>query len=124
MASATSATTRARSLRRTWVPPAGWDDDHLRHMLEARPDLASPPPSSLAELVQRATAGPSVEEACRRLDRGTRQVVEVLALLPEPAPLAHLVSMLAPGARAVDVEGPLARLERWPWCPATATPSP
>lgn len=112
MASATSVTTRARSLHPAWRPPAGWDDDdRLRRLLEARPDLASPPPRSLAELAERATAAPSVEEAYRRLDRSAQQVVEVLALLPEPAPLADLVSVLAPATRATDVEGPLERLE-------------
>ncbi|MGH9154252.1 MAG: hypothetical protein ACRD03_18125, partial [Acidimicrobiales bacterium] len=104
-------TTRARSLRPAWELLATWDDDRLRRLLEARPDLASPPPRSLAEVAARATDGRSVEEAYRRLDRGAQQVVEALALLPEPAPVAGLASMLAPDVRTADLEGPLERLE-------------
>ena len=48
----------------------------------------------------------------------------MLALLPEPAPLADLVSVLAPGACATDVEVPLGRLEALALVTATATPSP
>ncbi|MFP5375550.1 MAG: helicase-associated domain-containing protein [Acidimicrobiia bacterium] len=104
-------TTRARSPRPAWELLATWDDDRLRRLLEARPDLASPPPRSLAEVAARATELRSVEEAYRRLDRGAQQVVEALAVLPEPAPVADLASMLAPGVRPADLEGPLERLE-------------
>ncbi|HVM03018.1 MAG TPA: helicase-associated domain-containing protein [Acidimicrobiales bacterium] len=104
-------TTRARSPRPAWELLATWDDDRLRRLLEARPDLASPPPRSLAEVAARATEGRSVEEAYRRLDGGAQQVVEALAVLPEPAPVADLASMLAPGVRPADLDGPLERLE-------------
>ena len=61
------------------------DDDALAELLRARPDLLAPVPSDMASLAARATTRPSVQRALDQVDRFTLQVLEVLAVLPEPA---------------------------------------
>ena len=57
--------------------PADWDDDRLRTVLERRPDLAAPPPRTLAALAERLVQPASVLAAYERLDRSAQQVADV-----------------------------------------------
>ena len=86
------------------------DDDALAELLRARPDLLSPVPSDMASLAARATTRPSVQRALDQLDRFTLQVLEVLAVVPEPADDADVAAALgvAPDESAL----PLAALHR------------
>jgi hypothetical protein len=61
------------------------DDDALAALLADRPDLLAPVPTDLSSLAARATTRPSVQRALDQLDRFTLQVLDVLAVLPEPA---------------------------------------
>ena len=73
------------------TPPRTLADDlrgrsevDLRALLEGRPDLLTPVPSSASALAVRAASAPSVHRALDRCDRLTLQVLEVLAALPDP----------------------------------------
>ncbi|WP_432503173.1 helicase-associated domain-containing protein [Kineococcus arenarius] len=77
------------------------DDAELEALLAARPDLATPLPSSTTALATRATTRASVQRALDALDTPALQVAEVLSVLPEPTS-ATAVSR-AWGARANDV---------------------
>ena len=59
-------------------------DDELVDLLRRRGDLAVPVPADVASLAVRATTRASVQRALDRMDAPTLQVVEVLAVLPEP----------------------------------------
>ncbi|MGH3470702.1 MAG: helicase-associated domain-containing protein, partial [Nocardioidaceae bacterium] len=45
-----------------------WDDDGLARLLEARPDLAFPPPQTFSEVASRATTRDSVADALRTMN--------------------------------------------------------
>jgi hypothetical protein len=60
-------------------------DDDLVALLRARPDLAVPRPNEFATLVARAASRAAVQRAIDDLDAAELQVVEVLAVLGEPA---------------------------------------
>ncbi|WP_040398981.1 hypothetical protein, partial [Cellulomonas massiliensis] len=51
-------------------------DDELVALLRARPDLASPSPSTLASLAVRATSRASLQRALAGVDAGVLQVLE------------------------------------------------
>lgn len=59
-------------------------DDDLAALLRGRPDLTSPVPADMSQLATRATTRTSVQRAVDRLDRFELQVLEALAVLPEP----------------------------------------
>ncbi|TAK69945.1 MAG: DNA-binding protein [Actinomycetota bacterium] len=59
-------------------------DADLAELLRHRPDLAHPVPADLAALATRAATVTSVGRALDTLDRLSWQVLEVLAVLPEP----------------------------------------
>lgn len=59
-------------------------DDALADLLVERPDLAVPLPVDLASLATRAAGRISVQRALDGLDSPGLQVVEILAVLPEP----------------------------------------
>ena len=59
-------------------------DDALATLLTERPDLAVPLPPDLTSLAGRAATRASVQRAMDTLDTPTLQVLEVLAVLPEP----------------------------------------
>jgi Helicase conserved C-terminal domain len=61
-----------------------WDDDALATLLEQRPDLTAPVPTDLGSLAVAAASRLSVQRAVDGLDAGALQVLEVLAVLPEP----------------------------------------
>ena len=77
---------------------AGWlrglPDADLGQLLRERPDLLHPVPSDVAVLASRASGRVSVELALDRLDLGALQVVEAMALLPEPASTSALAELL------------------------------
>lgn len=78
-------------------------DGELRAVLAVRPDLIHPVPSDLAALAARASSQGSVARALDRLDRFELQVVEALAVLPEPAAQRDLVRALGVEAGDPDV---------------------
>jgi hypothetical protein len=61
-------------------------DDALAGLLRDRPDLAVPLPSDLSALGVRAASRLSVQRALDGLDTPALQVLEVLAVLPDPTP--------------------------------------
>ncbi|MGH8776535.1 MAG: helicase-associated domain-containing protein [Jiangellaceae bacterium] len=69
-------------------------DDDLVELLRARPDLVTPVPTDVAQLASRATTRASVVRALDRLDRLSLQVVDALAVLPEPATAAAVQALL------------------------------
>ncbi|WP_432489016.1 helicase-associated domain-containing protein [Kineococcus sp. SYSU DK018] len=82
-------------------------DEDLEALFTARPDLATPLPTSTTALATRATTRASVQRALDGLDTPALQVAEVLAVLPDPTG-ATAVSR-AWGARANDVLSHLRR---------------
>ncbi|WP_022919410.1 helicase-associated domain-containing protein [Ruania albidiflava] len=60
-----------------------WDDARLEHLLRRRPDLATPPPSSLTALASRAGARASVSRALASLDAPTLTTLESVVVLAE-----------------------------------------
>jgi hypothetical protein len=85
----------------------GLDEAGLRRVLEARPDVASPPePGSLVELADRLRQPGSVSLALSRLTRPVRQAAEALAAAGTSATrdsLARLLGAEDPArARALD----------------------
>jgi hypothetical protein len=67
-----------------------WDDAALATLLELRPDLTAPVPTDLGSLAVAAASRLSVQRAVDGLDAGALQVLEVLAVLPEPVSAAEL----------------------------------
>ena len=100
----------------------GWDDPELVELLRARPDLLSPVPTDVAALAARAGSVPSVSRILDRLDRFALDVLEAMAVLPEPLSAGAVVHALpgrAPaGGRgrrdAVSRAGPRLRAGRRP----------
>ncbi|SDQ65201.1 helicase-associated domain-containing protein [Quadrisphaera sp. DSM 44207] len=78
------------------------DDAALGALLRSRPDLATPVPADTASLAARASTRVSVQRALDRLPTPALQVLQALAALPEPVPLADL-------ARACDAPLPAVR---------------
>ena len=76
-------------------------DEELVALLRARPDLVTPVPVDVAQLAARATTRASAVRALDRLDRFTLQVVDALAVLPEPVGLTGIRSLLGVGAAEV-----------------------
>ena len=62
----------------------GWDDVRLVALLEARPDLATPPAADLTSLAARASTRASVHRTLDRLETPFLQALQVVAALPEP----------------------------------------
>jgi hypothetical protein len=77
-------------------------DAELADLLRARPDLVTPIPVDIAQLASRATTRSSVVRALDRLDRFTLQVVDALAVLPEPTTPAAVRTQIGSSATAVD----------------------
>ncbi|MCL2464156.1 MAG: helicase-associated domain-containing protein [Micrococcales bacterium] len=70
-------------------------------LLRRRPDLATPPPVTLASLAARATSRASLERALAGVDAGVLQVVEaVVALTPDGPPSRERVVAAVAGSAA------------------------
>jgi hypothetical protein len=82
-----------------------WDDEALVSLLVQRPDLTVPPPADLGGLATAAVSRLSVQRAVDGLDARTLQVLEVLAVSPEPVSSGELSRRWG-----APVSGPLARL--------------
>lgn len=89
---------------------AGFDDDQLAALLAARPDLAEPPPVSLAALELRAGSWPSVFSCFHNLDVAGQQVVQALSLLPAVTTIEELAELLGPGVTTEELDPVLDRL--------------
>ncbi|KAA1246347.1 DNA-binding protein, partial [Mycobacterium simiae] len=90
-------------------------DERLILLLELRPDLAQPPPGSLAALAARAQARQSVKAATDDLDFLRLAVLDALLVLQAdtaPVPLAKLLSLTADRASEAEVTDALAALKQ------------
>jgi hypothetical protein len=91
------------------IPLGSWlaelPDDRLIRLLELRPDLAQPPPGSIAALAARAQARQSLKAATDELDFLRLAVIDALLVLQgdtAPVPVAKLLTLI--GARAPEAE--------------------
>ncbi len=89
------------------IPLGSWladaPDERLIRLLELRPDLAQPPPGSVAALAARAQARQSVKAATDELDFLRLGVLDALLVLQAdstPVPVATLLALI--GDRAAD----------------------
>ncbi|ODR10609.1 DNA-binding protein [Mycolicibacillus koreensis] len=83
------------------LPLGSWladrSDDQLISLLTLRPDLAQPPPGSIAALAARVQARQSINAACDELDFLRLAVLDALLVLQAdhaPVPRAKLVSLI------------------------------
>jgi len=78
-------------------------DDALVTLLRERPDLGVPLPTDLTSMAARAASRASVQRALDGLDAATLQVVDVLAVLPEPVTPGEVSKLWgAPASRVLD----------------------
>jgi len=91
------------------IPLGSWlaelPDDRLIRLLELRPDLAQPPPGSIAALAARAQARQSLKAATDELDFLRLAVIDALLVLQAdtaPVPVAKLLTLI--GGRAPEPE--------------------
>lgn len=96
------------------IPLGSWlaelSDERLIRLLELRPDLAQPPPGSIAALAARAQARQSVKAATDELDFLRLAVLDALLVLQAdsaPVPSAKLLALIDDRASAADVTGAL-----------------
>jgi hypothetical protein len=92
------------------VPLGSWladlPDERLIRLLELRPDLAQPPPGSIAALAARAQARQSVKAASDELDFLRLAVLDALLVLQAdttPVPTAKLLALIGDRAPHADV---------------------
>jgi hypothetical protein len=87
----------------SWL--ADLPDERLIRLLELRPDLAQPPPGSVAALAARAQARQSIKAACDELDFLRLAVIDALLVLHADTtgvPVAKLLTVI--GERAPEAE--------------------
>jgi hypothetical protein len=96
------------------IPLGSWladlADERLIRLLELRPDLAQPPPGSIAALAARAQARQSVKAATDDLDFLRLAVLDALLVLQAdsaPVPTAKLLALIGDRAPEADVAGAL-----------------
>ncbi|ETW26054.1 helicase-associated domain-containing protein [Mycobacterium gastri] len=101
------------------IPLGSWladlSDEQLIELLEFRPDLAQPPPGSIAALAARAQARQSVKAATDDLDFLRLAVLDALLVLQAdtaPLPIAKLLSLIGDRAGEADVTDALADLKK------------
>lgn len=99
--------TRAASAEPTAIPLGVWlaelSDDQLIRVLELRPDLAQPPPASIAALAARAAARQSVKAATDDLDFLHLAVIDaLLACQADTVPVGLASLMGTIGGRAPE----------------------
>ncbi len=92
------------------LPLGSWlaelPDDRLIRLLELRPDLAQPPPGSIAALAARAQARQSLKAATDELDFLRLAVIDALLVLQAdtaPVPVAKLLTLIGDRAPEADV---------------------
>ena len=92
------------------IPLGSWladlPDGRLIRLLELRPDLAQPPPGSIAALAARAQARQSVKAATDELDYLRLAVLDALLVLQadtHPVPAAKLLALIGERAPQADV---------------------
>ena len=92
------------------IPLGSWladlPDERLIRLLERRPDLAQPPPGSIAALAARAVARQSVKAATDELDFLRLAVLDALLVLQAdtaPVPTAKLLALIGDRASEADV---------------------
>lgn len=96
------------------IPLGSWladlPDERLIRLLELRPDLAQPPPGSIAALAARAQARQSVKAATDDLDFLRLAVLDALLVLQAdsaPVPTSKLLALIGERAAEADVLGAL-----------------
>jgi Helicase conserved C-terminal domain len=99
------------------IPLGSWladlPDERLIRLLELRPDLAQPPPGSIAALAARAQARQSLTAATDELDFLRLAVIDALLVLhadTTPVPVAKLLTLIdgrAPESEVLDALGAL-----------------
>ncbi len=101
------------------IPLGSWladlPDERLILLLELRPDLAQPPPGSIAALAARAQARQSVKAATDDLDFLRLAVLDALLVLQAdtaPVPIAKLLSLIGDRAAQAEVTDALADLKQ------------
>jgi hypothetical protein len=101
------------------IPLGSWladlPDERLIRLLEFRPDLAQPPPGSIAALAARAQARQSVKAATDDLDFLRLAVLDALLVLQAdatPVPTTKLLALIGDGAPEADVVGALDDLKQ------------
>src|SRR5215468_5722584 len=90
------------------IPLGSWladlPDEQLIRLLELRPDLAQPPPGSIAALAARAQARQSVKAATDELDFLGLAVLDALLVLHADTTAVHQSKLMALiGDRATEV---------------------
>src|SRR6201997_1462319 len=102
-----------------YIPLGSWladlPDERLIRLLELRPDLAQPPPGSIAALAARAQARQSVKAATDDLDFLGLAVLDALLVLQAdstPVPTAKLLALIGDRAPEADVLGALDDLKQ------------
>ncbi len=92
------------------IPLGSWlaelPDDRLIRLLELRPDLAQPPPGSIAALAARAQARQSLKAATDELDFLRLAVIDALLVLQADTaavPVAKLLTLIGDRAPEADV---------------------
>ena len=101
------------------IPLGSWladlPDERLIRLLQLRPDLAQPPPGSIAALAARAGARQSVKAATDELDFLRLAVLDALLVLQAdtaPVPTAKLLALIGDRAPEADVAGALDDLKQ------------
>ena len=101
------------------IPLGSWladlPDERLIRLLELRPDLAQPPPGSIAALAARAQARQSVKAATDDLDFLRLAVLDALLVLQAdatPVPTTKLLALIGDRAPEADVVGALDDLKQ------------
>ncbi|RAV01671.1 DNA-binding protein, partial [Mycobacterium colombiense] len=92
------------------IPLGSWlaelSDEQLIRLLELRPDLAQPPPGSIAALAARAQARQSIKAGTDDLDFLRLAVLDALLVLQadaEPVPTPKLLALIGDRATETDV---------------------
>jgi len=101
------------------IPLGSWladlPDERLIRLLQLRPDLAQPPPGSIAALAARAQARQSVKAATDDLDFLRLAVLDALLVLQAdttPVPTTKLLALIGDRAPEADVLGALDELRQ------------
>src|SRR6516162_3438199 len=104
------------------IPLGSWladlPDERLIRLLKLRPDLAQPPPGSIAALAARAQARQSVKAATDDLDFLRLAVLDALLVLQAdstPVPTAKVLALIGDRAPEADVVGALEDLMEPAW---------